>query len=186
MTEQHAGGSNWKDLVRNHREEKTETFESARDSPLSETARKDFDGLEFFSISERYRLEGRLERFQESEEVILEATRGPPMSFNHVGQLGVTIEDDLFVLAVYQSPGVDALLVPFRDATNGETTWERGRYLNIETPADETEQQSRPTNVTVDFNLAYHPLSVYDSGVRSAVPPKENAVEAAIRAGEQL
>ncbi|MDR5657091.1 DUF1684 domain-containing protein [Halodesulfurarchaeum sp. HSR-GB] len=169
----------WIKSVREHREAKSRAFESA-DSPLSEPAQQTFDGLDFFPIDENYRVTGRFEPLSDPESVSLEATRGPPVPFEHVGQLGVEIAGELHVLAVYRAQGVDALLVPFRDETNGEETWSQGRYLNL-TPPEKTGRVS----VRVDFNLAYHPLCVYDETVSSAIPPIENEISAAVRAGEK-
>lgn len=170
----------WAEAVQAHREEKERVFESPAETPLSEAARSQFDGLEFFPIDPAYRLTGRLEQFDEPREVELEATRGPPMSFAHVGQLGVEIEGDLTVLEVYQATGVDTLLLPFRDRTNGQETWANGRYVNLPAP-----EETGRVEVPVDFNLAYHPLCVYDQAVRSAKPPAENNFEVPIRAGER-
>ncbi|AOW80320.1 hypothetical protein HTSR_1140 [Halodesulfurarchaeum formicicum] len=169
----------WIQAVREHRAAKSRAFESA-DSPLSESAQQSFDGLDFFPIDENYRVTGRFEPLSDPESVSLDATRGPPVSFEHVGQLGVEIAGELQVLAVYRAPGVDALLVPFRDDTNGTETWAKGRYLNLTAPA-----ASGRVSVPVDFNLAYLPLCVYDETVSSAIPPMENEISTAVRAGEK-
>ena len=106
------------------------------------------------------------------------------MAYDLVGQLGIELGDSLSVLDVYQAPGVDPLLIPFRDDTNGSETWAEGRYLTIEDPWDGEDRGVR--DVTVDFNAAYHPLCVYDSTVRSALPPSENRIDVAVSAGERL
>ncbi len=180
----------WIETIRSHRTAKENTFASETDTPLSERAYSAFDGLEFYPISQEYHLTGRLELFSEPRDVSLDATRGPPMPFEHVGQIGMELEGDLSVLAVYRAPGVETLLLPFRDGTNGETTWTHGRYLNISAPDEERDSEQTtgtiPVETTVDFNLAYHPLCVYDEAVRSALPPTENNIPVAIRAGEKL
>ena len=173
----------WAQSLQRGREEKEETFASAAQSPLSEAARDTFEGLSWFPLDESFVLAGRLEP-TDVETVDLEATRGPPMAYDLVGQLGIEFEGSLSVLDVYQAPGVEALLLPFRDETNGTETWTEGRYLTIKNPWAGADRQ--PTDVTVDFNAAYHPLCVYDSTVRSALPPAENRVDVAVRAGERL
>jgi hypothetical protein len=173
----------WAQALQRRREEKAETFASDAETPLSETALETFEGLSWFSLDESVVLSGRLEP-TDVETVDLEATRGPPMAYDLVGQLGIEVGDSLSVLDVYQAAGVEALLVPFRDQTNGNETWAEGRYLTIRNPWTGADRQ--PTDVTVDFNAAYHPLCVYDSTVRSALPPSENRVDVAVRAGERL
>ena len=173
----------WVRALERQREEKAETFSSAAETPLSEGALAAFDGLSWFRPDESFVRSGRLEPTK-SETVDLEATRGPPMAYDLVGQLGVELGGSLSVLDVYRAPGVTALLVPFRDATNGTETWTDGRYLTIENPWSGADR--RPTTVTIDLNTAYHPLCVYDSTVRSAIPPTENSFDVAVRAGERL
>jgi uncharacterized protein (DUF1684 family) len=38
----------------------------------------------------------------------------------------------------------------------------------------------------LDFNRAYHPFCVYNSSYDCPIPPKENRLPVAIRAGEKL
>lgn len=176
----------WKTDIRTHREDKIETFESPTESPLSEQARSSFDGLDFFPIAASFRVRGRLEMRSEPTTTRLEATHGPPISFEEVGQVGVEFDSELTVLSVYRAPGVETLLVPFRDGTNGNATWEHGRYLNIPAPETTADTHSKPVETVLDFNVAYHPLCVYDETVRSAIPPTENQLPVSIPAGERL
>jgi hypothetical protein len=180
----------WADRIRAHRAEKERTFGSDTETPLGEEAFAAFDGLAFFELDLAFRLTGRLEPLAEVRDVSLPATRGPPLTFEHVGNVGIKFDGTLTVLQVFRAPAVDTLLLPFRDRTNGNATWEGGRYLNISAPdsleAGEEPETQRPVDVTVDFNLAYHPLCVYDEQVRSAKPPTENELQTPVRAGERL
>jgi hypothetical protein len=68
--------------------------------------------------------------------------------------------------------------VPFGDLTNGTETYKGGRYLDL----DRT-----PTGLyDLDFNRAYHPFCVYDPSYVCPVPPRENRMTVAIKAGERL
>lgn len=176
----------WKAEIRSHREQKIETFQSTTDSPLSESARNSFSEIDFFPIDASFRLGGRLELYSEPTTTTLEATQGPPISFEEVGQVGLELAGELSVISVYRAPGVDALLLPFRDSTNGSSTWEHGRYLNIPAPDPKATDESTPVDTVVDFNVAYHPLCVYDDTVRSAKPPTDNELDVPIQAGERL
>lgn len=172
----------WTRKMRRRRDEKEATFADADRTPLSDEAFNDFDGLDWFPLEESFVWTGRLEPAGVVT-VDLFATRGPPMAFDRVAQFGVQVDGSLRVFDVYQAPGVDPFLLPFRDATNGEATWEEGRYVTVDNPWSDGERQ--PTDVTVDFNEAYHPLCVYDSTVRSALPPEENYLDVEVRAGER-
>ncbi len=177
--------TDWHTRLRSRREAKESTFNDPATSPLSEAAQDTFEGLSWFPIDESARLTARFERLESDRTVSLAASRGPPMQFEHIGQVGVELAGDLTVLSVYRAPGVEPLLLPFRDQTNGDTTWEHGRYVLIEPPAS-TGSEPAVTEVQVDFNQAYHPLCVYDETVRSAKPPEENELSLPVRAGERL
>jgi uncharacterized protein (DUF1684 family) len=77
-----------------------------------------------------------------------------------------------------QNAGIDRLFLPFGDATSGTETYGGGRYLEL----DRT-----PTGLyDLDFNRAYHPYCVYNVTYDCPVPPRENYLTIAIRAGERL
>ena len=72
------------------------------------------------------------------------------------------------------------LFLPFTDATSGIDSYESGRYMDI----DMNEIQNN--QLTIDFNKAYNPYCAYVSGVYNCpIPPKENHISIAIRAGEK-
>jgi uncharacterized protein (DUF1684 family) len=67
---------------------------------------------------------------------------------------------------------------PFKDATNGKSTYGGGRYINLTAPLDK--------QVILDFNLAYNPSCAYGSDRYScSLPPKENFLQVEINAGEK-
>lgn len=78
-----------------------------------------------------------------------------------------------------REPGVasDALDVYFSDATSGNETY-RMRYVAV-TPADGDRH-------VLDLNLAYNPACVYSPHYNCPIPPPENRIAAAVRAGEML
>lgn len=179
MTETDVDVEEWATRIEGHRREKDEFLANDPEAPIPEAEQTDFDGLAYFPPDETYRFEARYEPLSNPETVQLGASRGPDLEFEHVGNVGLEIDGDLTVLAVYQSPGVEDLLLPFRDETNGQETWQHGRYLSFEQPG-ETE------TVLLDFNLAYHPFCVYAETYVSAIPPMENQLPGSIRAGERL
>ena len=75
-------------------------------------------------------------------------------------------------------PGVptDSVQIFFRDETSGRQTYELGRYLDIE-PFEEGRH-------LVDFNRAYNPACAYSPHYNCPVPPSENRLLVAIKAGE--
>ncbi|HET6379655.1 MAG TPA: DUF1684 domain-containing protein [candidate division Zixibacteria bacterium] len=67
----------------------------------------------------------------------------------------------------------------FGDATNGRETYGGGRFLYTEPPAEDG-------TVVVDFNLAYNPPCVFTPYATCPLPPPQNRLALAIRAGELI
>ncbi len=78
-----------------------------------------------------------------------------------------------------REPGVapDALELYFSDATSGRETY-RMRYVDLK-PQDDG-------RYVVDFNRAYNPACVFSPYYNCPIPPPENRLPVAIRAGEQM
>jgi uncharacterized protein (DUF1684 family) len=101
------------------------------------------------------------------------------------GEVHFMIDSQAFKLEVYQSPDVskmpgyaDYLFIPFTDLTNGEETYEVGRYIEFRIPKSD--------NVILDFNQSYNPYCSYAAGKYSCpIPPEANQLTVAIPAGEK-
>ena len=78
-----------------------------------------------------------------------------------------------------EEPGVaaDAMEVYFTDATSGRESY-RMRYLEVAAAAD--------GRYVLDFNRAYNPACAYSPHYNCPIPPPENHLAVAIRAGERL
>jgi uncharacterized protein (DUF1684 family) len=75
--------------------------------------------------------------------------------------------------------------VPFRDATNGGTTYGGGRYL-LDT-AKGADLGSTPSGeLVLDFNFAYQPSCAWDDRWACPLAPPGNLLEVAVEAGEQF
>jgi hypothetical protein len=98
-----------------------------------------------------------------------------------VGTLGFTLDGAALTLTAFaeeHATDMRRLFVPFTDLTSGSETYKHGRYLDL----DRT-----PTGLyDLDFNRAYHPSCVYNPNYECPVPPKENHLAVAVRAGERL
>ena len=73
----------------------------------------------------------------------------------------------------------DHLFLPFKDLTNGESTYGGGRYLDF--------KQGDIQNgiLILDFNKCYNPWCAFSDGYNCPVPPVPNHLEIAIEAGER-
>ena len=102
------------------------------------------------------------------------------------GRLGFTIDGTGYHLFVYQSSDLmkteqyrNYLFVPFTDATTGDESYGSGRYLEFYI-AD-----IQNNTLQLDFNKAYNPYCAYSAGYKCPIPPKENFLPVAIKAGER-
>jgi uncharacterized protein (DUF1684 family) len=73
-------------------------------------------------------------------------------------------------------PG-EQLFIPFRDLTTGHESYAVGRYLNVPFKGQDAEY-------VLDFNLATNPYCAYSPHYNCVIPPRENTLRVAIRAGE--
>jgi uncharacterized protein (DUF1684 family) len=107
----------------------------------------------------------------------IRSTRAQDRDSLRVGWLTFTVDGTRCRLAVDQllEPGGDSLSVFFRDATTGRETYEVGRYVDLERAGDE---------YVLDFNRAYNPACAYSPFYNCPIPPPENHLAVAIRAGE--
>jgi uncharacterized protein (DUF1684 family) len=71
----------------------------------------------------------------------------------------------------------DSVSILFTDRTTGDETYAAGRYLDLGPPENGV--------YTLDFNRAYNPLCAYTDVYNCPIPPQENALTIAVKAGER-
>lgn len=71
------------------------------------------------------------------------------------------------------------LFLPFKDYSNGESTYGGGRYINL------YESDIQNGKIIIDFNKCYNPWCAYSDGYNCPIPPKENHIEMEVSAGEK-
>lgn len=143
--------------------------------------------LGFYPVDERYRFTARFEKAK-AEPWFSIPTSGKVMKdFRIYGTLYFSVHDTTLSLIVLQSKNLltfleykDYLLIAFTDITSGHETYENGRYI------DATVQEMETGFYQLDFNKAYNPYCAYVSNVYNCpVPPQENNLPVAIKAGEK-
>lgn len=162
------------------RSEKDQYMRSS-ESPVPAARRESFAPLPYFPVLPAYRVPARLELIKTDEIIEMSLSSGQRRRMRRVGVLGFTLQGQQLKLTAF----VDAdendmrrLFVPFGDLTNGAETYQGGRYLDLDRTA---------TGIyDLDFNRAYHPFCVFNPEYVCPVPPRENRLKVAIRAGEKL
>lgn len=171
------------DAVRSFRADKDAFFRTSSHSPLPPAEREGFEGLPYFPVDERLRLDGLvLSPYAGSEPTAFEipTSDGRLRPAERAGSLRFEVDGAACALTAYIFEGgsLESVFVPFLDATSGFESYGAGRYLDIDREDDGT--------YTIDFNLAYHPSCVYDTRFSCPLTPAENRLPVRIEAGERL
>jgi hypothetical protein len=143
--------------------------------------------MSFFPVNEIYRVGTRVELIEGALWFGMETSSEKMKPYRVYAILHFKLNEEKYKLHVYQSKDLmnipayaDHLFIPFADETCGEESYENGRYIDL------TIHEISTGNFILDFNKAYNPYCAYISNKFSCpVPPKENHLPIAIKAGEK-
>jgi uncharacterized protein len=143
---------------------------------------KAFRHLLWFPADPAYRFEVHVEPFPEATVVRLGTTAGLVKSFRRQGRVTFQADGKPQTLAVFLPEGADpsdpdAYFIPFRDGTSGGESYAVGRYASLAKDAD--------GRWFLDLNEAGSPNCAYNPNWNCPIPPAENTLAVAIRAGEK-
>lgn len=166
------------------REHRDLLFKTHVSSPIDHRDRQGFSGLSYFSHNPAYRFEADLEAQDASPIAISHSSEGTT-TFVPVGTISLAALGMEETLTVYWLDAYGGgLFLPFRDTTNGDTTYGGGRYLLD--GAKGADLGTSAGRIIIDFNYSYHPSCVYSPRWSCPLAPVENRLPAAIPAGERL
>lgn len=175
-------GSAYREAVEQIRVSKDEAFRVSVDSPIPEGQRATFKGLAYFPIDASYSVPASLAEERSADPVIIElaTSRNTVDRLARVGTITFRLAGTRYALTAFATAadGLDRLFVPFGDLTNRQETYGGGRYLNLTRTATGL--------YDLDFNTAFNPYCVYDVNYTCPLPPPENRLQVAIRAGERM
>lgn len=153
-------------------------------SPLPKYALASFKALPFYEWNENFRVIASVKRTPEAPLFVMQTTTDRKPLYQQYAILNFIIEGQHIQLNLYRSQESkysmeyrDYLFLPFKDLTNGETTYEGGRFLDVFISDIVNDQ------IVLDFNKAYNPYCAYNHKYSCPVPPVENHLEIAIKAG---
>lgn len=175
-------GQSHSERVEESRRSKDEYFRLDPESPIPETGRASFSGLNYFPIDGSYNVPASIVEDRSNPPVMIElaTSRKTVDRLVKVGSLSFRLAGEGYTLTAFAAAdaGLDRLFVPFGDLTNRTETYGGGRYLNLTRTATGL--------YDLDFNMAYNPFCVYDVNYTCPLPPPENRLAIAIRAGERM
>ena len=177
--------SRYAEALADFRRRKDEHFAAGR-GPVKPEALESFRGLAYFEADEAWGFDLPLQApsSEGTAEYTLDTNTGAPRPMALIGRVTVPLPDggqhSLSVFAPLGEEKPARVFLPFKDGTSGSETFGAGRYLDAPvTYGDEV-------TVRVDFNLAYHPYCAYSEVWTCPLPPPENVLPVAVRAGEKL
>lgn len=140
-----------------------------------------FEHLYYFPPNRELAVEARLEELATPEKVEMPTSRNLIKTFFRVARVRFSLAGEEYQLSAFKTDlegdGSGVLFIPFKDTTSGRETYGAGRFMEIEEPSQE--------RFTLDLNRAFNPLCNYSPAYNCTIPPRENHLAAAIRAGEK-
>ena len=143
---------------------------------LNNAIRKNFTGLTWFAVDERYRVRGRFIPHDEPITVRLPNILGDIEPFTSHGSVTLTVNGQEVTMLPISSG--EQLWFIFRDMTSGTETYPAARSLYVENP-------DKDGWTTVDFNQAYNPPCAFNPYTTCPLPPEPNRLRVRIEAGEK-
>jgi uncharacterized protein (DUF1684 family) len=170
-------------LLQQFRDEVDDFMQFHPQSPLEDDLRDGFKGLAYFDENPALVFMPDIERLPDDEPLVeMETSTGDRRLYRRYARLSFEVDGEPAALTVYSDPDGGDFFLPFRDATSGTETYGAGRYLDNHRPG------LRPLGsgaFELDFNYAYNPYCAYSPYYSCPLPPRENWLKVAIRAGEK-
>ncbi len=172
----------YKDSIIAFQDHLNEEYRDTIKSPLSHEELEKFQGHTFFPVDENFKVTANFQRALNPIPYQMKTTTDRVPVYDIYGIATFTINGKEMKLNIYQSHYLrtkekykNRLFLPFTDLTNGIDTYTGGRYIDLKIPAGDT--------ILIDFNKAYNPYCAYNMDYSCPIPPKENDMPIAIRAG---
>jgi len=167
------------------RNEQQEDF-FGKESRFNAKEKKLLKKAAYFPVDETFRIKVSFSELSRKDTVVFATSSARMASYLKYALIRFEYAGVACSLYVYQSADLmkqeaykDYLFIPFRDLTNGESTYGGGRYIDFRIPAD-------PLNVYLDFNKSYHPYCAYSNRFSCPVVPAENVLPIAVKAGVKM
>ncbi len=139
-------------------------------------ARKAFHGLDYFPISEAYRVTARWVASPRQIPVLNVLGQTEPSECPGYAEFRIG-EKELRLYPILEAPDAQELFYIFRDRTSGRETYPAGRFLYSALPKE--------GRVVLDFNKAVNPPCAFTAYATCPLPPVENRLAVRIEAGEK-
>lgn len=167
--------------VKEYRDFKDKQFKNTASSPLPDEKKDAFKGLNYYAVDLTYQFKAEFVPLKQKDYIQLETSKNKVKEvYQKVGKLTFTLNKESYALDAFmgQKDKMGRLFVPFKDLSNGEETYDGGRYLYAIKQEGESEY-------VLDFNYAHNPFCAYGPNYDCPLPPKSNHLSIKILAGEK-
>lgn len=167
--------------IEQKREEKNNFMRTASDSPFA-TSEAEFKGLNYFPPDITYKVKAKLIPVENKKLVELQTSDGNTARYMEYAHAAFELNGkdlQLLILEIIDmGPYRGTLFLAFGDETSARETYGAGRYLDVKKPRGQS-------TITLDFNEAYNPYCAYNDTYSCPLPPLQNLLPVAIKAGEK-
>ena len=135
-----------------------------------------FDGIDRYEVDRNWVIHAEFEPHREGSTMEIENVLGQFVPWPVAGNLRFEV-DGHRVEMVALGTG-ERLFIPFADATSGSETYPGGRFVYMDRPAP-------GETAIIDFNVSYNPPCAINPHTTCPLPPRQNRLLFAVRAGEK-
>lgn len=141
---------------------------------------QNFSGIERFPVDKKWRVKATFVPFDSVHTITIPRIVGPSRDIKIPGKLTFQLEGQTFeLLPIQSSSSSDTWFIVFGDKTNGEATYGGGRFVYVK-------KVNGGQTTYIDFNKAYNPPCAFTRFATCPLPPSQNKLAIAIKAGEKV
>lgn len=140
----------------------------------------------FFAPLSNYKVAASFKALKDTVGFMMPTSGKEPKRYFRYGYIDFSLDGKKLKLTVFRSKDLmtdptykDYLFLPFTDLTSGEESYGGGRYIDLEI------KHIKNNKLIIDFNKAYNPYCAYSDEYNCPIPPRENDMAVAIKAGEK-
>ncbi len=170
------------DSVMAFRKELNADFANKDKSPLTAKDIKSFKKLDFFPVNESFFVNAQFVRTPNEKPFEMPTSSNRKPLYVKFGEAHFVLNGKKGKLNIYRNIELSTkeeyknyLFLPFTDLTSGVESYGGGRYIDLKIPTGNV--------ITIDFNKAYNPYCAYNHTYSCPIPPEENNLKIAIKAG---